>query len=178
MLKHHPNRIVVPQRPIQGLFDTKFESDPYDVQLFGLLTPEQYTEAIDAVNRRIRRSRPSMLDGVLLAAGPLMVPLAWWGIRHRNQAKKRKRFLKKAINEFNAQYPELLMRWNRKPQSKLTIERKQQPEEESAPDAMAHAQLVSDVVAHVEEIPSQQQPPISTGSRNVPTSSPVGHSVV
>ena len=186
MPKRHPNRIVVPQQPVQGGFDSKFESDPYDVELLGLLTPEQYTQAIDAVNHRLRPSRSSIIDGMLLATGPLMVPLMWWGIRHRNQTKRRKRLLKKAIDEFHAQHPTLLMRWNRKPQSMLTIERRQaeQPTE-TPPHAMAQAELVSDLVVHVEEIPSQQHQTLGSLSNASPTvnagrstNTPVGHSVV
>lgn len=39
MSKRHPNRIVVPQRPVQGGFDMKFESDPYEVE--SMLTIER-----------------------------------------------------------------------------------------------------------------------------------------
>merc|ERR1712157_329987 len=61
--------------------------------------------------------------GVLLATGPFLVaPLAIWGIRHAKQMKLRKRLLKQAIEEFNLEHPKLLMRWNRRPVSKLTIE--------------------------------------------------------
>jgi hypothetical protein len=163
----------------------KFESDPYEVELRGLLNPEQYTQAIDALNHRLRPSRSSVIDGMLLGAGVLMVPLAWWGLRHRNQTKRRKRLLKKAIDEFHGQHPELLMRWNRRPESMLTIERRQAAQPEESPEhAMAHAEFVSDLIAHAEEIP-QQQP---SGSINVPHpahettntrgSATVGHSVV
>ncbi len=102
--------------------DSKFETDPYDVKLHGLMTPEQYTQAIETVNATLRKSRAGAVDGALLATGMLLVPLAIWGVRHRKLTKKRKRLLKEAINEFNAQYPGLLMRWNRKPQSFLSIE--------------------------------------------------------
>lgn len=115
-------RIIVPQRAVSGGLDSKFETDPYDVKLHGLMTNEQYTDAIEAVNATLRRSRAGAIDGVLLATGPLLVPLAIWGVRHRALTKKRKRLLKEAINEFNTQYPGLLMRWNRKPQSFLSIE--------------------------------------------------------
>jgi len=107
--------------------DFKFETDPYDVQLHGLLTPEQYTEAMENLNLKLRSSRAGFVDGVLLATGPLLVPLALWGVRHRNQTKRRKRLLKEGIHEFNMQYEELLMRWNRRPaQSVLTIEQRNQ----------------------------------------------------
>ena len=60
----------------------------------------------------------------MLVTGPLLVPLGLWGVRHRNQVKRRKKLLKEAIHEFNMQYQELYMRWNRRPESTLTIERR------------------------------------------------------
>ena len=167
-------RIVVPTRAIQGGFDTKFEVDPYSIELYGLLTSTQYTEAIQQINDTIAPSRSKKLDGLLLAAGPLMVPLALWGIRHSNQNRRRKKLRKIAIDNFNIQYPTLLMRWNRKPESKLTIERRRlidQDEQEARiiasqqqqqqqqqgggsgpPLPEANANLVSDVVAVAEPI--------------------------
>lgn len=52
------------------------------------------------------------------------MPLAVWGVRHKKQAKKRKRLLREAIDEFNADHPTLFMRYHRKPSSKLTIEKR------------------------------------------------------
>lgn len=86
------------------------------------MTPLQYTEAMENLNRKLRRSRAGAIDGVLLASGMLVLPLALWGVRHRAQTKRRKRLLKEGMHEFNMQYQELLMRWNRRPQSMLTIE--------------------------------------------------------
>jgi CHASE1-domain containing sensor protein len=97
-----------------------------------------------------------MADQILLATGPLLVPLAIWGVRHRNQIRRRKRLLKDGIHEFNMQYQELLMRWNRRPDSVLTIERRHlEAAEDGNPanglvdngSAMAEATLISDVVA-------------------------------
>lgn len=76
------------------------------------------------MNKKLRPCRAGAIDGVLLVSGPLLVPLALWGVRHRYQTKKRKRLLKEGIREFNIQYQELLMRWNRRPESQLTIERR------------------------------------------------------
>ena len=67
------------------------------------------------------------MDSVLLITGPLLVPLAIWGVRHKGQVKLRKKLMNEAIQEFNSQRPDLLMRWNRQPDSKLTIERREQP---------------------------------------------------
>mmetsp|Transcript_6939 Transcript_6939/g.14745 ORF Transcript_6939/g.14745 Transcript_6939/m.14745 type:complete len:173 (+) Transcript_6939:470-988(+) len=105
--------------------DFKFVMDPYEIKLSGLLTPEQYAEAIENLNKKLRPCRAGAIDATLLATGPLLVPLVLWGVRHRSQTKKRKRLLKEGIHEFNVQYPELLMRWNRRPaQSMLIIERR------------------------------------------------------
>lgn len=177
-MEGHPNRIVVPQRPIQGGFDFKFESDPYDVKLYGLLTPEQYTQAIDALNYQLRPSRSGSLDGALLASSMLLVvPLMVWGVRHKNQTKRRKSLLKKAIDEFNAANPTLLMRWNRRPDSMLTIERRQQQESTTSPEGMAHAELVTDLVVRT-GVPSTstlpQQRTTSTAQPSAPTSSSAG----
>lgn len=165
--------------------DFKFETDPYDVKLHGLMTPEQYTEAIENLNNKLRPSRSGKADGVLLAAGPLIVPLAIWGVRHRNQTRRRKRLLKDGIHEFNMQYQELLMRWNRRPDSFLTIERRHghgHGEAVAASNdgmddqetAVAHATLISDVVAPATMTPSMsQQPrqPSATQRPMVPSSS-------
>ena len=107
-------RIIVPQRTVSGGLDSKFDTDPYDVKLHGLLGPEQYTEAIENLNEKLRKNRAGKVDGVLLASGSLLVfPLAIWGLRHQKRTKKRKQLLKEGIHEFNMRYPELMMRWNR-----------------------------------------------------------------
>lgn len=143
------NRIFVPQRTIQGGFDLKFETDPYDIDLKGILTSEQYTDAITTLNDRLRPSRSGVIDKALLITGPLIVPLALWGFRHSNQTRRRKRLLKKGIEEFNTLNPSLLMRWNRKPVSCLTIELKPQ---QTHP--MVQAQIVAPGIIEAEpEIP-------------------------
>ena len=139
--------------------DFKFETDPYDVELHGLMTEEQYREAIENLNNKLRPSRSGKADGVLLAAGPLLVPLAVWGVRHRNQTRRRKRLLADGIHEFNMQYQELLMRWNKRPSSVLTIERRHVAPPGTAPTdqemAMAQATLVSDVFAPATSLPPE-----------------------
>lgn len=115
-------RIVVPERAINGGFDCKWASDPYNVKLYDIMTSQDYEDAITRVNDTVKPSRSKKIDAVLLFTGPLMVPLAIWGVRHSGQVKKRKKLLKVAIEEFNATHPDLLMRYNRSPQSCLTIE--------------------------------------------------------
>ena len=146
-------RIVIPQRCIQGGFDYKFETDPYNVELHGLLTEHQFTDAMSQINDKLKKARFNRtIDGALLVTGPLIVPLAIWGVRHGNQTKRRKRLLKQAMEDFMNQYPDLLMRWNRRPESILTIERRrrdeatqqQQPGEASLSNPpLATAELVS-----------------------------------
>lgn len=117
-------RILVPQRSVGGGLALKFETDPYNLRLYGLLSAQDYTDAMTSINDKLRPSRAGKIDAVLLATGPLMIPLGVWGIRHSIQVKKRKRLLRDAIQSFNALHPELFMRWNRQPQSYLSIERR------------------------------------------------------
>lgn len=118
-------KVVVPTRQVQGGLAFKFETDSYSVKLHGILTPQEYTDIIREVNEKTKPARANQLDGALLMAGPLLVPLALWGLRHSFKTKKRKRLLRKAMEEFNDLHPELLMRWNRGgPESRLTIERR------------------------------------------------------
>ena len=159
-------RIVVPQRAIQGGFDMKFETDPYNIELYNMLTPTQYTDAIQQMNDTMAPSRSKKFDGLLLAAGPLLVPLALWGIRHSNQNRRRKKLRTIAINNVNTQYPTLYMRWNRKPQSKLTIERRVLSSEEQ------QAQIISSQQGgeyqgqdYVPEVMATPIPPGSTPPR-------------
>lgn len=122
-------RIRVPTRMVQGGFDFKFETDSYDVKLHGILSPQEYTDVITNLNYKLKPSRSNSIDGALLVAGPLLVPLALWGARHGLQTRKRKRLLKQAIEEFNETHPGHWMRWNRGgPESFLTIERRQSEE--------------------------------------------------
>ena len=118
------NRIVVPDRVVNGGFDCKWESDPHRVKLYDVMTSQDYEDAIQRVNDTVKPSRSKKIDAVLLFTGPLMVPLAIWGVRHSGQVRKRKKLLKVAIQEFNATHPDLIMRYNRGPQSRLTIERR------------------------------------------------------
>jgi hypothetical protein len=117
-------RIVCPQRFRNGGMDFKFETDPYNVKLFDIMTQDEFTTAMTRVNESLRPARSTVVDIALLSTGVLMVPLALWGVRNGMQAKKRKRLLRRAIQEFNDSHPMLWMRWNRQPESSLTIERK------------------------------------------------------
>jgi len=117
-------RIVVPQRPANGGFDFKFESDPYNVKLHDLMTGTEYKDAITQINTAIKPARQTTADTALLGLGVFIVPLAFWGVRHNKLTKKRKRLMKECIEIFNEEHPHLYMRWNRRPDSMLTIERR------------------------------------------------------
>mmetsp|Transcript_23757 Transcript_23757/g.34647 ORF Transcript_23757/g.34647 Transcript_23757/m.34647 type:complete len:161 (-) Transcript_23757:316-798(-) len=126
-------RIVVPQRAVNGGFDFKFETDAYNVRLYNVLSAEDYTDAIAKLNEQLKPSRSTKADTALLVTGPLIIPLAAWGVRHGIQMKKRKKLLQKAIQNFNTEHPALLMRWNRRPVSALTIEGKTKENTLAAP---------------------------------------------
>ena len=96
--------IRVPTYSCNGGLDTKFNPSPSQAKpshLFHLLTPDEYSAAIEALNDKIKRSRAKSLDVVLLATGPLLLPLALWGARHNQQAKRRKKLIEEGIWEFN-----------------------------------------------------------------------------
>merc|ERR1712232_716770 len=96
-------RLVVPKRAIQGGFDEKFEDDPYNMDLKGIISVHDYKSAIGKINERMKPARSKKVDGILLATSPLMalLPLGIWGARRYSQAKKRKKLLHEAIREFN-----------------------------------------------------------------------------
>jgi hypothetical protein len=124
MAVNYRNRIVVPERAVNGGFDCKYESDAYNVKLYNIMRSEDYEDAIARVNETVKPSRAKKVDTVLLVTGPLMLPLAVGCVRHSGQVRKWKKLLSVAIQEFNESHPDLLMRYNRQPQSCLTIERR------------------------------------------------------
>mmetsp|Transcript_33378 Transcript_33378/g.37970 ORF Transcript_33378/g.37970 Transcript_33378/m.37970 type:complete len:154 (+) Transcript_33378:26-487(+) len=117
------HRIVIPERVIQGGLEIKFEYHHKHIALHGLLSPEEYRATVTKINLHLKKSRSNVLDGMLLVTGPLMVPLAVWGIRHRNQKRRKKSLLKEAIREFNDTHDLLWMKYiKRSNGSILTIE--------------------------------------------------------
>ena len=65
-------RIVVPLRTIHGGMYYKFETDPNQgVELCGLLTSEQYTEAIASINERLKPVRHGMVRNRLQPGDPV-----------------------------------------------------------------------------------------------------------
>jgi len=120
-------RITVPEKSINGGLEFKFEPDPRNVDLCDIMTAEEYTDAITALNETLRPSRSKSVDTGLLITGPLILPLAVWGVRHSKQVKKRKLLLVQGIDGFNDSHPTLYMRYNRPGTSSfLTIERRKE----------------------------------------------------
>lgn len=111
--KPKKERIIVPERSINGGLDFKFETDPANIDLCDLLTEEDYTDSITILNDTLRPSRSKTVDAGLLVTGPLILPLALWGVRHSKQVKKRKLLLVQAIQDFNDAHSTLYMRYNR-----------------------------------------------------------------
>ncbi|GMH92964.1 hypothetical protein TrST_g3819 [Triparma strigata] len=117
-------RIVVPARVVQFGLDEKFESDPYDVDLKSILSPDEYTTAVDDINRSLKPARPKAFDQAAFYGLGTMVftaPAAYFVYKRK---RKRKKLLLEAISRFNAANKNLYMRWNPRPDSVLTIERR------------------------------------------------------
>lgn len=120
------DRVVVPAYSINGGADIKWESDPCDLDLKGILSPQEYFTAITTLNEAVSHARAKPIDTVLaVSAGFLLLPLIPWAIRHRKHRTKHKKILIEQLRLFNNQYASrgVRMRWRRKPYSELVIER-------------------------------------------------------
>lgn len=125
--------IHVPTYSCNGGLDIKFNSNPKHARpssLHNLLTPDEYEVAIQTLNEKIKTSRAKKIDYLLLGTGPLMIPLAIWGLRHGKQVKQRKRLVQEGVWEFNERMEmdgrnDVKMVWNKRSgggDSYLTIE--------------------------------------------------------
>jgi hypothetical protein len=124
--QNRPARVAcleVPQYTV-NINDIKFEEDPFNISLQGLLTKAQYAKTIREINLLLKSCRATSLDHALLVSGTGMLPLIPWAIRKKKRSKKRKALMQTAAENFNAEYPELLMRWETKPTKKLLIYRR------------------------------------------------------
>ncbi|GMH54258.1 hypothetical protein TrLO_g6404 [Triparma laevis f. longispina] len=131
-------RIIVPSRMVQFGLDEKFESDPYDIDLKSILTPSEYTQHVDTLNEALKPARPKTLDqAVFYGMGTVIFTAPCAYIVYKRK-KKRKKLLFEAISRFNAANPNLFMRWNRRPDSFISIERRtsQHVASKSAPNYM------------------------------------------
>lgn len=113
--------IICPIRTINGGLDIKFDNDPYNVTLYGILSPDDYTNAMNIINNELLQCRSSNVDAALLMMGPLLIPLIPYAIRQRQSKTLRKRIMKRCVLNFNQQNPDLYMRWDTKPQKMLSI---------------------------------------------------------
>ena len=103
---------------IGGGMDFKFESDPYGMELHGLMSTAEYTNEIEGLNAALKPARANRTDAIILA----LHLLPWWAVRRRRHTRRRKQLLHEYIAGFNERNPHLHMRWHRKPASRLTIE--------------------------------------------------------
>ena len=97
-------RIIIPTYSINGGLDMKFNSNPRDarpVHLHNLITPVEYEAAINVINDNLKKYRNNKIDKICLASGPLMVPLAIWGVRHNTKVKKSRGEIERSVEEFN-----------------------------------------------------------------------------
>ncbi len=116
-----PDIIVVEQRQINFGQDLKFENDPFRVKLNGLMKGEDYMSAITAINDALKVCRATNTDHALLAMGPMMLPLIAWSIRYKQHRSQRRKIMDQCVADFNRSYPDLYMRWQTRPEKRLTI---------------------------------------------------------
>jgi hypothetical protein len=133
-LKSKPKRIYVPAYSCNGGMDTKFNPHPRHAKpsnLHGILSPEEYTREINTLNDKIKKARSTSFDIALLATGPLMIPLAFWGVRHGKQSRRKRTLIEEHVWDFNQRMAmdkrNIQMIWNRSKvvggsESYLTIE--------------------------------------------------------
>jgi hypothetical protein len=132
--KPKTKRIYVPAYSCNGGMDTKFNPQPRHAKpsdLHGILTAEEYAREISTLNDKIKKARSTSVDIALLALGPLMIPLALWGVRHGKQDKRKRTLIEEHVWDFNQRMAmdkrNIQMIWNRSKvvggsESYLTIE--------------------------------------------------------
>ena len=150
--KPKTKRIYVPAYSCNGGMDTKFNPHPRHAKpsdLHGILTAEEYAREISTLNDKIKKARSTSVDIALLALGPLMIPLALWGVRHGKQDMRKRTLIEEHVWDFNQRMAmdkrNIQMIWNRSKvvggsESYLTIEeienemeREEEGEEEMNP---------------------------------------------
>jgi len=110
---------MVPQRFVNG-GDIKFEDDPLQVRLGGLMTGQEYQLTVAALNDELKKCRATAVDHVLLALGPTLVTLIPWALRHKQQRNARRVILARAVQQLNDSREferlGLVMRWQTRPE--------------------------------------------------------------
>ena len=125
------DRIIVPEYMVNGGADVKWEADPCDMDLKGIISPQDYFNTITELNEATSHARAKPIDTALaIASGFLLFPLIPWAIRHRKHRTKHKKILVEQIQKFNDKWVSrgVRMRWRRKPDSQLVFERIPIPE--------------------------------------------------
>jgi hypothetical protein len=118
--KEQKKRIIVPTYSVNGGLDIKFNSNPRDARpshLHSLIQPEEYEATINVINDNLKKYRNGKLDKACLVAGPLMIPLAVWGVRYNKKVKKSRLEIERSVEEFNdrmeSERRNVRMFWNR-----------------------------------------------------------------
>jgi hypothetical protein len=113
-------RIIIPTYSVNGGLDIKFNSNPRDARpshLHNLLPPQEYEACINVINDNLKKYRNGKIDKACLVTGPLMIPLAIWGIRHNKKVKKSRGEIERSVEEFNDKMEgegrNVRMFWNR-----------------------------------------------------------------
>jgi hypothetical protein len=119
---HRKNPIPTHPNPHSPILFPLSPQDPYNVNLQGLLSAAEYEKSIEMVNEHMKPSRAKAFDQAMFYGIGSIVFSAPCAYMHMKRKKRRKKLLLEAIDRFNAAYPHLMMRWNRRPESKLTIE--------------------------------------------------------
>lgn len=114
-------KIIVNLRIINMGSDIKFEEDPFNVTLHGIMDPFDYSNSIRKINMELEECRANIIDHALLAAGPTLIPLVPWAIRLKIRKNYRRKILTQCIETFNKDHPHLFMRWQTRPEKQLTI---------------------------------------------------------
>ena len=120
------DRIVIPEYMVNAGYDVKFEADPCELDLKGIISPDDYFAAITQLNEAISHARAKPIDFLLLATSTILpFGLIAWAVRHRQHKTKHKKILLAELRRFNdAHVAEgLRLRWRRKPVSQLVLER-------------------------------------------------------
>jgi len=117
--------IICPIRTINGGLDIKFDNDPFNITLHGIMSPDDYTNAMNIINNELLQCRSTNVDVALLMMGPILVPLIPYAIRQIQFKKLRRRIMKRCVLEFNQQNSDLYMRYDTKPKMLTIMTRKQ-----------------------------------------------------
>lgn len=115
------NRIEVEMYPVNFGVDIKFEEDPFNVTLYGIMSGEDYATSVKKINYALLECRANKIDHALLLMGPMMLPLIPWSMRNKEKKKLRKKIMTQCVEEFNKEHPDLMMRWEKRPVKRLTI---------------------------------------------------------